>query len=99
MRLSLTRGARTSTAPAAVITSRGWCVAVAHHQPAPALVPLASQLGQVGVDLGLQRGGQHPPRTLPHDVVHQREPLAARSVLGDYSQHGRAFPTDAPTSA
>ena len=41
MRLSLTRGARTGTAPAAVITSRGVVVAVADHQPMPVLVDLA----------------------------------------------------------
>ena len=42
MRRSLTRGATTSTAPAEVSTSRGWWVAVAHHQPAPVLVALVA---------------------------------------------------------
>ena len=42
-RLSLTRGAVTVTAPAAVSTSRSLVVAVADHQPIPALVDLVGE--------------------------------------------------------
>jgi hypothetical protein len=41
-------------------------VAVADHQPPAMLVPLGGVRGQVGVDLGLQRGGQHPTGALAH---------------------------------
>src|SRR5213078_4063081 len=74
-------------------------VPVAHYQPAAPLVPLAGHLGQIGVHLRLQRGGQHPSRTLTHHIIQQRDVPTPRPVLGDYSQHRRTFPTDAPTSA
>jgi hypothetical protein len=44
-------------------------VAVADHQPVPALVDLVGIAGDVGVDLGLQRDRQHPPRALPEQHV------------------------------
>ena len=47
-------------------------IAVAHHQAVAVLVPLGGELGDVGVDLGLQRLGQHPPRAFPHDLIDQR---------------------------
>ena len=47
-------------------------IAVAHHQPAAVLVPLGGERGDVGVHLGLQRLGQHPPGALPHDLIDQR---------------------------
>jgi len=47
-------------------------VAVAHHQPPATLVPLAGVGGQVVVDLGLQRGGQHLPGALAGQLVQIR---------------------------
>ncbi len=78
-------------------------VAVADDQPAAAFVSLVSELGDVGVDLGFQRGGEHPPGALADDLVDQRRAgrrtVLGRVLLGDYREHGRAFPTDASTSA
>jgi hypothetical protein len=52
-------------------------VAVADHELTAALVALIGQLDYIGVDFGLQRGSQHPPRTLADDLVDQgEEPLA-----------------------
>ncbi len=76
----------------------GLVVSVADHEPPPALVLLIGQLGYVGVNFGLQRGGQHPPGTLPDDLVDQG-PASRRAVLGDYREHGRTFTADGPTSA
>jgi hypothetical protein len=81
--------------------------AVAHHQPPAVLVALAGELGDVGVDLGLQRLGQHPPGTVADDLVDQRHrrrsaaaappPHAWSSLLLDSSgttvSTGRTFPT------
>lgn len=71
----------------------GLVVAVAHDHAATIAVPLISQLGYVAVDFRFQRGGQHPPGALADDLVDQG------TVSIDYREHGRAFPTDEPTSA
>jgi hypothetical protein len=79
-------------------------VTVAHHQPPALFVTFGDERGDVGVDLRLQRFGQHPTSALPDDLVDQRRRTACRTAvitrrgLGDYGEHGRAFPTDAPTS-
>jgi hypothetical protein len=75
----------------------GLVAAVAHHQPPPALVALAGELGDVGIDLGLQRFGQHPPRALADDLVDQRHPVGAAGVIGvgvsrNYGEHGSYLP-------
>ena len=72
--------------------------AVAHHQPPPVLVALAGVAGDVGVDLGLQRFGQHPPGALADDLVDQRHPFGAAGVIGvggsrNYGEHG-SYPSD-----
>ena len=54
--------------------------AVAHHQPPPVVVALVGVAGDVGVDLGLQRLGQHPPGTLPHQLVDQHHTSGARVI-------------------
>jgi hypothetical protein len=36
------------------------------------LAPLGGMGRDVGVHLGLQRLGQHPPGALPHDLIDQR---------------------------
>jgi hypothetical protein len=66
-------------------------VPVAHHQPMPALVPLTGRAGQVRVDLGLQRRGQHSPGTLSHDLIQHAANLAPR-LVGHYAQHRRHLP-------
>ncbi len=46
--------------------------AVADHQAPAVGVPLVDELGDVGVHLGLQRRGQHPPGALPDNLIDQR---------------------------
>jgi len=70
--------------------------AVAHHQSPPVLVALADVAGDVGVDLGLQRLGQHPPGALAHELVDHSRAVAARVVLfssRNYGEHG-SYPSD-----
>jgi len=69
--------------------------AVADREPTAALVALIGQLGHIGVDFGLQRGSQHPPRTLADDLVDQRGAVGSGAVVVHYAEHGRAFPTGA----
>jgi len=77
-------------------------VPVTHHQAVSVFVPLGGEPGDVGVHLGLQRLGQHPPGTLLDDLVDHRRTARGAIItlggLGGYGEHGRAFPTDAPTS-
>jgi hypothetical protein len=65
----------------------GWGVAVAAHQPVPALVDQPGMGGDVGVDLGLQRHRQHPPRALPKQLVQVQAQLGLGSLVCDYTQH------------
>jgi hypothetical protein len=67
---------------------------IAHHQAMPVLAAFADEAGDVGVDLGLQRLGQHPAGTLTHDLVDQRR--RRRCAIGgvvtvggirDYGEH------------
>jgi hypothetical protein len=67
-------------------------VPVADHQPPAILAQLARMRGDVRGDLVLQRGGQHPPRPLPHDFIQARGHVLARSPVSDYLQHWRPFP-------
>ena len=71
--------------------------AVAHHQPASALVALVDELGDVGVDLGLQRLGQHPAGALADEFVDQHRPVGTAGVIGvgssrNYGEHGSYLP-------
>ena len=96
VRLSFTRGAVTSTAPALVSTVRGSGGAVAHHQAPAVLIAQPGELVDVGGDLGLQRRGQHLPGAVPHDLVDQRRrlPISRQraSHVRDYCEHGCTFP-------
>jgi hypothetical protein len=47
-------------------------IAVADDQPAAVPVPLGGVRRDIGVHLGLQRLGQHPPGAFPHDLIDQR---------------------------
>jgi hypothetical protein len=67
-------------------------VAVAHHQPPAVLVTLGQVGGEVGVDLGLQRGGQHPPGALARQLVQVQAQLVMRLGIGDYTQHAAFLP-------
>lgn len=62
-------------------------VAVAHDQPPAAVVELIGVPGNVGGDLGLQRRGEHPPRTVVDDLIDQRPACSRgcwrRLILGD----------------
>ena len=71
--------------------------AVAHHQAAPALVALGSEAGDVVIDLGLQRLGQHPTGALTHKVIDQRRPVASAGIISvgssrNYGEHGSYLP-------
>jgi hypothetical protein len=69
----------------------GWGVAVAAHQPVAVLVCQRGVGGDVGVDLGLQRRGQHPAGALTGQLVQAHRKPAVGSVVGDYTQHVAAF--------
>jgi hypothetical protein len=47
-------------------------IAIADHQAAAVLAALGGELGDIGLHLGLQRLGQHPPGALTHDLIDQR---------------------------
>jgi hypothetical protein len=74
----------------------GLVVTVAHHQPVTLLIPFLGQLGDVGIDFGLQRGSQHATGALADDLVDQR--MVWRVVVAvDYGKHGRTLPTGTTT--
>jgi len=86
--LSLTRGATTGTEPALVSTPRGACVPLRMTQAMPVHVTLVGEAGDVGIDLGLQRLGQHPAGTLTHDLVDQRRALGVAESYLDGHHRG-----------
>ena len=75
-------------------------VAIADHQPAATLVPLGGMRGQVGVDLGLQGGGEHPPGALAGQLVQVGVQLGTHRLVSNYTQHcGVTLLAGAPTPA
>jgi hypothetical protein len=62
-------------------------VAVADHQPVAVLVDQLAMGGDVGLDLGLQRGRQHPPGTLAEQLVQFQGQLGPCLVVNHYTQH------------
>lgn len=71
--------------------------AVANHQPATLLVQLVRVRLDIGRDLGSQRGREHLPRAVAHDLIQQRPADNSRRDAGlrlllDYREHGRTFP-------
>ncbi|WP_264015280.1 hypothetical protein [Mycolicibacterium thermoresistibile] len=67
------------------------------------LVELIGELRHVGGDLGLQRRGQHLPGPVADNLIQQRPTsttvgvvVGLRAVV-NYREHGRTFPTSAPT--
>jgi hypothetical protein len=68
-------------------------VAVAHEQAVTVLVELAGQGLDVAGNLGFQGGDQHPPGSLPDDLVQPGSGFFRSGVvIGDYCQHRRSFP-------
>jgi hypothetical protein len=74
---------------------------VVHDQSPAVFVALARELGDVGVDLGLQGFGEHPAGTLTHDLVDQTRRTGPASrpagVIGigtsrNYGEHGSYLP-------
>ena len=72
VRLSLTRGALTSIAPALVSTSRLWWQPLRTTRRRPSPAALGGELGDVGIHFSGQRLGQHPPRALADNLIDQR---------------------------
>jgi len=105
--MSLTRGARTSTRARRRHHLPRHRVTVTHHQPTATLVTLTDVRVDVRGNLGLQRRRQHPPRTLPHDLVDRRHTRHDRggggrwrqAEVGNYREHGRTLPTRGGTRA
>ncbi len=66
--------------------------AVADHEPPAVLVALLSVAGDVVIDLGLQRLGQHPAGAFADQVVDQRAAAPAGfigvSSSRNYGEHG-----------
>ena len=90
-RLSLTLGAVISIGPAPGREHPRLGVPVADHQPVTVRVAFVRQGGDVAVRLGLERRGQHPPRSFPADLVQPERQLRAGVLIGNYSQHRRSF--------
>lgn len=67
---------------------------VADHETSAGLVGLCRQLGYVLIDFRFQCGGQHLAGAFAHNLVDQGAGLGG-AVVGDYAEHGRAFPTRA----
>jgi hypothetical protein len=77
-------------------------VPVTHHQPPPALITFGGVDSQIVVDLGLQRGGEHPPGTFAGQLVQIHEQLGTGNLIGYYTQHAAspsspALPRRSPT--
>jgi hypothetical protein len=62
-------------------------VPVADHQPVAVLVDQLSVGGDVGLDLGLQRGRQHPAGALTEQLVQIGRQLGSCLVVSSYTQH------------
>jgi hypothetical protein len=54
---------------------------VADHQAAAVLATLGGVRRDIGVHLGLQRLGQHPPGAFPHDLIDQRRRAALPVIV------------------
>jgi hypothetical protein len=64
---------------------------VAHDEAPAVLVAVFLMLGDVDLDLGLERDSEHLTRTLTTDLVDPERDLLGRGVFSDYSQHRRSF--------
>jgi hypothetical protein len=77
-------------------------IPVAHHQPPAVPVELIGELLHIGGDLSMQCRRQHLPGAVADDLVQQRPTSTAAVLVGgfravNYREHGRTFPTSAPT--
>ena len=74
-------------------------VAVAHDEAVAVLVALVDERGDVCIDLGAQRFGQHPAGAFANNLVDQWHFAGDRLVVAtgcgvrDYGEHGRTFPS------
>lgn len=62
------------------------------------VIDLVGELGHVGGNLGLQRGGQHLPSTIANNLIQQRSSGNVVVRLCDvvnYGEQGRTFPNPA----
>ena len=55
---------------------------VTDHHPVTAFVPFVAERHDVRVDLGLQRCGEHPARSLQHDLV-QHHPHLRTGIINN----------------
>jgi hypothetical protein len=64
------------------------------------LIDLLGMCVDVGRHLRLQGDREHLPRSLAHDLIeHRTARLVGLGLVVDYFEHGRTFPTGAPTPA
>jgi hypothetical protein len=98
VRLSLTRGALTWTAPEDVSTSRGAADPLRTTSRRPTASTWSAWASTYAAT-SAQRRRQHPPRTITHDLIEHRPTRRAVDstplLLGDYREHRRTFPTRA----
>jgi hypothetical protein len=80
-------------------------VAVADYQPTAVFAALGGERRDIGVNLGLQRLGQHPPGAFAHDLIDQRRRAGLlpatipRAAVSHYCEHGCAFPASVAAPA
>jgi hypothetical protein len=57
-------------------------IAAAHHQAPAILIPVLREPGNIGINLGLQCLGQHPPGTFADDLIDQRRRTILPALAG-----------------
>jgi hypothetical protein len=62
-------------------------------------VALVGELGEIRVDLGFKRRGEHRLGTFAADLVQHRPPVRDGGLFVHYAQHWRSFLADVPPSA
>ena len=86
-RPSLTRGARTLSAPAPVTSVRSPALPLGTTRPIPSLIDQPLTRLDVSGDLRFEAGHQHPPRPLRHQIVEHSAQIVAVGDISDYLQH------------
>ena len=86
-RRSLTRGARTLSAPAPVTSVRSPALPLRTTRPIPSLIDQLLTGLDVSGDLRFEAGHQHPPRPLRHQIVEHSAQIVAVGDISDYLQH------------
>ena len=94
-RRSLTRGAWTSSSPAAVVTVRGSATPLRTTSACPCLISMLGVLADVLIHLGFERRQQHASGALPHQRIQiQLERILFGLFRSDYSQHAAYLSLD-----